>query len=269
MRLCKIALAVVAGWVVGSVVAVSTGCAATHLSEWHGDATCNGSVRVNLRVWFITDPFQTIWMIVAVFDGVTEIGVLAIVMLLVSHLQLTLWKQIGVCSAFAWRLGSVSSLRISDNCSCVHRLVVMAVFHYTSNRRMRHSSNPEIAITASIVWEQVSICYSLLSITWPFSKVFIKSFDTAQLTPAGAYGSNSATVRSTPAKSRRRVSSTKQGIKHPWQDYGLHSSAAYSRAADSNRDDASFGSQEMIIRREDEITVAYDHCEQTAANPAN
>lgn len=159
--------------------------------------------------------------------------------------------------------------RISDTCSCIYRLVVMAVFHYRSYHGMRGSSNAKIAITEVIIWEQVSICYSLLSITWPFSKVFIKSFDTAQLTPAGAYGSNSMTVRSTTAKSRRRISSTKQGSKHPWQSYGLHSSAVYSRPADSKRDDASFGSQEMIIRREDEITVAYDHCERTAADPAN
>lgn len=164
---------------------------------------------------------------------------------------------------------SVLSSHIFDTCSCVHRLVVMAVFHYRSYHGMHSSSNAGIAITAVILWEQVGICYSLLSITWPFSKVFIKSFDTAQLTPAGAYGSSSATVRSTPAKSRRRVSSTKQGNKHPWQNYGLSSSAAYSRAADSKRNDASFGSQDMIIRREDGITVAYDQCERTAANPAD
>lgn len=176
------------------------------------------------------------------------------------------WSVLCVCLE-TWV--SVFSSHISDTCLCMHRLVVMAVFHYRPYHGMRDSSNAGIAITAVIIWQQVSICYSMLSITWPFSKVFIKSFDTAQLTPAGAYGSNSTTIRSTTAKSRRRVSSTKQGSKHPWQNYGLHSSAVYSGPADSKRDDASFGSQEMIIRREDEITVAYDHCERTAADPAS
>lgn len=134
---------------------------------------------------------------------------------------------------------------------------------------MLHSTDKDEAVVAAIIWEQVSICYSVLSITWPFSKVFIKSFNTAQLTPAGAYGSNSVTVRSTATKAKRRVDSRKLASKNPWQSYGMHSSAVYSRPVDRKRDDASFGSQEMIIRREDEVTVAYDHSAKTAKDPAN
>ena len=131
---------------------------------------------------------------------------------------------------------------------------------------MLHSTSKYEAIVGVIIWEQVSICYSLLSITWPFSKVFIKSFDTAQLTPAGAYSSNSATVRSTTARPKRRVNSAKLNSKDSWQSYGIHSSAVYSPPAD-RKDDASFGSQEMIIRREDEITVAYDQGDKADVDP--
>ena len=133
----------------------------------------------------------------------------------------------------------------------------MATFHYRSYRQMVGSANPDVAISKVVIWEQASICYSLLSITWPFSKVFINSFDTAQLTPASAYGSSTATFDSTAAKSKRRAHSTKLSSRVPWQSNAVHSSTVYSRPADSRRDDVNFGSQELIIRREDEVTVSF------------
>ena len=55
----------------------------------------------------------------------------------------------------------------------------MIVYHYRSYRNALRSSDTDIAITKIVIWEQVGICYSLLSITWPFSKPFINGFDTA------------------------------------------------------------------------------------------
>ena len=143
----------------------------------------------------------------------------------------------------------------------------MAIFHYRSYAQMVESTNIDVAISKMVIWEQISICYSLLSITWPFSKVFINSFDTAQLTSTNAYGSSTATSSNTAARSRRRGNSTKPSSKLPWQNNAGHSITVYSRPADSRRDDVSFGSQEMIIRREDEVTVSYAQGRVSTADP--
>ena len=132
----------------------------------------------------------------------------------------------------------------------------MASCHYRSYVQMIDSANKDVAISKIVIWEQASVCYSLLSITWPFSKVFINSFDTAQVIPT-AYGSGSATFGSTAAKSKRRVNSSKLSSRVPWQDNAGHSSTVYSRPVELREDDASFGSQELIIRRDDEVRVSY------------
>lgn len=142
----------------------------------------------------------------------------------------------------------------------------MAIFHHRSYVQMDDSRTIDVAISKVVIWEQASICYSLLSITWPFSKVFIKSFDTAQVIPT-AYGSNSATFSSTATKSKRRVNSSKLSSRIPWQSNARHSSTVYSRPAALRRDDVSFGSQELIIRREDEVRVSYGQARAPTAQP--
>lgn len=144
----------------------------------------------------------------------------------------------------------------------------MAIFHYRSYAQMVDSTNIDVAISKMVIWEQISICYSLLSITWPFSKVFINSFDTAQLTPTSAYGSTSAALGSNAVKSKRRVNSTKLSSRVPWQSNAGHSSTVYSRPADARQENGSFGSQELIIRREDEVRVSYGQARTSTAETA-
>ena len=140
----------------------------------------------------------------------------------------------------------------------------MATFHYRSYHQIVTPADMNIAISRIVIWEQVSMCYSLLSITWPFSKVFINSFDTAQLTPTSAYGSSTATSRSAAGRSKRRADSIKLSSRMPWQSSTLHSSTVYSRPADPRQEDRNFGLQELIIRREDVITVSYGQARTSA-----
>lgn len=135
-------------------------------------------------------------------------------------------------------------------------LIVLAGLHYRSYRRTLQSSNTDIAVAKFVIWEEVSICYSLLSITWPFSKSFINSFDTAPLEVASTYGSVAATSGKT-AKRKSRKDSVEGSRTRPWDNSRAHGSAAYSRPTALKRDDESFGSQEMIIRRDDEVAVTY------------
>ena len=144
----------------------------------------------------------------------------------------------------------------------------MAIFHCRSYVQTTDSANVEVAISKVVIWEQVSICYSLMSITWPFSKVFINSFDTAQLTTTSAYGSTSATLASNTAKPKHRVNSTKLSSRIPWQSKSGHTSTVYSRPANTRQDDVSFGSQELIIRREDEVRVSYGQARKSTTESA-
>jgi hypothetical protein len=136
----------------------------------------------------------------------------------------------------------------------------MAVYHYRSYYSTLRSPNTEIAISRLVVWEQASICYSLLSITWPFTRSFIKGFNTSPLHAVSGYGSSAVELDT--ANSKRRMDSARSISKRPWQAWqgsSMHSSAVYSRPNESQRYGATFGSQEMIIRRDNEVTVSYGY----------
>jgi hypothetical protein len=47
---------------------------------------------------------QTRWLIVAVLDGATEIGILVVAIWLVRQLQMKTTQKATVIAAFAWRL---------------------------------------------------------------------------------------------------------------------------------------------------------------------
>ena len=143
----------------------------------------------------------------------------------------------------------------------------MAVYHYRSYHNALRSPNTEIAISRLVVWEQVSICYSLLSMTWPLTRSFIKGFNTSPLHAVSGYGSGAVELDS--RNSKRRMDSARSIGKRPWQAWqgsGTQSSAVYSRSRDLQKEDANFGSQEMIIRRDKEITVSYGYARSVDAS---
>jgi hypothetical protein len=59
---------------------------------------------------------KTRWLVIALLDGLTEIGILVVAISLVSQLQMKLSKKITVLAAFVWRLGLVQSVSIKDSC---------------------------------------------------------------------------------------------------------------------------------------------------------
>ena len=88
--LCKVAVAVVGSWGIGAAIAVSVKRDIGLLWYPHIAKSVDG---------------RTKWLVLAVIDCATEIALIAMAVGLVSGLQMTLKKKIGVCSAFAWRLG--------------------------------------------------------------------------------------------------------------------------------------------------------------------
>lgn len=108
-----------------------------------------------------------------------------------------------------------------------------------------------------MIWEHVGICFSLMSVTWPFSKQWIKSFDTSTLAMVSALDSSGRRGGSmSAARSKTQQSSGVTLSRRSWRQRGAHPNALYS--ASGTGDNGSSGSQEMIIHREDEVAVTYE-----------
>lgn len=135
----------------------------------------------------------------------------------------------------------------------------MSMNHYRAYRSILRSADTDVSIFRLVVWEQASICYSLMSITWPFSRSFIRGFKTASMVTVSDYGSGA--VENNTANSNGRMDSARSILsKRPWQGRAMYSSTVYSQPDEPQKNGVigvSFGSQEMIIRRHDEVTVSY------------
>jgi hypothetical protein len=132
----------------------------------------------------------------------------------------------------------------------------MSMNHYRAYQSILRSPDTEVSIFRLVIWEQASICYSLMSITWPFSRSFIKGFQTSPMVTVSHYGSGA--VENSTANSNGRMDSARSILsKRPCQGRSMHSSTVYSQPIKPHRDHVGFGSQEMIIRRDDEVTVSY------------
>jgi hypothetical protein len=140
-------------------------------------------------------------------------------------------------------------------------LAILAIFHYRSYHHALRSLDTDTAISKTVIWEQVSICYSLLSITWPFSKSFINGFDTAPLQATSTYGSG-AVASETGGKHENRGDTA---ISSHWDGPGAQSMAACTRSTTLKEDDESFSSQgDLIIRKRQEVDVTWDDGNETA-----
>jgi hypothetical protein len=134
-------------------------------------------------------------------------------------------------------------------------LAILITYHYRSYRHALRSLDTDIAISKTVIWEQVSICYSLLSITWPFSKSFINGFDTAPLEAISTYGSGAVTSGTGGKHEARRGAANGS----PWDVTVAQSMAACTRSTTLKGDDESFGSQgDLIIREHHEVAVTWD-----------
>jgi hypothetical protein len=148
----------------------------------------------------------------------------------------------------------------------VDSLAILITCHYRSYHQALRSSDTDIAITKTVIWEQVSICYSLLSITWPFSKTFINSFDTAPMEVnqvISTYGSDAVASRG----GGKHESRSGTVDSRPWDTTVARSMAACTRSTTLKGDDESFGSQgDLIIREHHEVAVTWDDDDQASSN---
>ncbi|KAK4580114.1 hypothetical protein LTR86_000317 [Recurvomyces mirabilis] len=151
-------------------------------------------------------------------------------------------------TAFAWRLG----------------LIAFAALHYSSFADSLHEGSGGLPGTLAIVWEQAGMFYAVSSATWPFSKSFVKSFDTSPLvgvTMTGSsknhYGTGEGTAGTT--KTEEPVTRDVENLRYRMRmDKFRHTARASASGKVENEDSNSFGSQEMIIRRDDTVDISFE-----------
>ncbi len=139
-----------------------------------------------------------------------------------------------------------------------------SILHYRAYSTTIHRDSEGDSFSILIIIRQVSLCYSLLSVTWPFSRSFMKSFDTRGLimsmtgTDTGGGSGPASALRSWQNKQLETIKSATSSSKiRMMSDHVTHSTSLYYES-DISREDRRFGSQEMIIRRDDTVTVTYD-----------
>ena len=161
-------------------------------------------------------------------------------------------------------------------------LVGFAIVHIWSQRNFTKRPNTGVRLVGPIVFQQIELCYSLLSCTIPNLKSFLLSFDTAigmTLDPSTmkSYGSDHPKSGSGTSSFRLRSLKSRLGDKPPSsggkplfrpdpvgytaainRNSMPNANEAGSSVSRDNLSDRSKGSQEMIIRREVAWSVHQD-----------
>ncbi|KAI4814806.1 hypothetical protein E4T44_10664 [Aureobasidium sp. EXF-8845] len=163
--LCNSLLAMVAAWVLASIMGLSISCGpATKLSLEH---RCSGQI--------------TRWSLVATFDSLFEIAIFLLSIILVVPLQMTSEIKISVIFAFCFRL----------------IVAVFAIIHVYYIAQWSTSSDPSIAAVYSLLWQQVELGYALMAATIPTLRSFVRGYEKAMGWESSYYIRNTTASRAT------------------------------------------------------------------------
>jgi hypothetical protein len=184
--LCNSLLAMVAAWVLASIMGLSISCGpATKLSLEH---RCSGQVRPFLLLQYPSQTKLTTlisqitrWSLVATFDSLFEIAIFLLSIILVTPLQMTSEIKISVIFAFCFRL----------------IVAVFAIIHVYYIAQWSTSSDPSIAAVYSLLWQQVELGYALMAATIPTLRSFIRGYEKAMGWESSYYIHNTAASRTT------------------------------------------------------------------------
>ncbi|GAB7352979.1 hypothetical protein MBLNU459_g3546t2 [Dothideomycetes sp. NU459] len=144
--ICNIALGMVGLWTLASILILTIGCGPA--SNVAGDR-CIGMV---LR-----------WGIVSGIDGLFELGIVLLSVILVLPLQMSSDIKLAVVSAFVFRIF----------------VAVFSGIHVGYISDSASASDPGLAVVASLVWQQIELGYALISATIPTLKSFIRGYERA------------------------------------------------------------------------------------------
>jgi len=153
-RWCHAMLAVVSAWGLASILALAIDCSARQVLGIGGSFCSNELLR---------------WQLVGAFDAITEFLIFMLSFTLIYRLQMKLHLRARVVLAFVFRVP----------------LIALAILNILFIREWTTSLDPGVAISASLVCQQVELAYSLISATIPNLKSFLMSFDTAWMMEVG------------------------------------------------------------------------------------
>ena len=160
---CNIVLGLIGLWGLASAIGLSVACSSLAFILDSAAAQCRDQVRFpgSTRRLVLTRLKLFRWRLVAAFDIFTEVILVSLPVAVVWPLQMSVQRKSQVVLAFAFRLP-------------------VAVFaglhlHYVGN--YVHATHIGFAIVPALVWQQIELCWSLLSASIPNLKSFLKTFN--------------------------------------------------------------------------------------------
>lgn len=217
------------------------------------------------------------------FDIATELVLVALPAFIVWPVQMSFNRKGQVVRAFAFRLPYVDyKSPLSQSHTVANHIFSVAAFaalhlHYVGS--YVNVSNTSLAIVPAVVWQQIELCWSLMSASIPNLKSFMRSFSTGlgmegdltthayDLYHKGAskdasQGHQLQSLRSRSSAKGDQLTQRSTGD-HFRPNFGQHSATVEqgNRASRRPRDASSIasgGSQDMIIQKDVTYNVRYE-----------
>ncbi|OAP65571.1 hypothetical protein AYL99_01543 [Fonsecaea erecta] len=246
---CDLFLGVCAIWGLASILIIAIDCPLLSLMGYHGRFCANFVAR---------------WEAIGILDAATEAVMVGMVVSLLWDLKMKTGRKAQIVGAFSFRLG----------------ILAFAAVHVWDQKNFTVRPNTGVRLAAPIVFQQIELCYSLLSCTIPNLKSFLLNFDTTigmTLDPLTTRSHAVTHPYSATTSFRMKSLRSRNGDNPPvsrdaplFRPDAVEYTAAISRASPAqmneaassisrdNGSDRSKGSQEMIIRREVAWTVHQD-----------
>ena len=201
-------------------------------------------VSLNSKLTYAQRGRQTI---IQVLHALTEVMLVALPTMFVLRNSIKMSSKITVIALFSFRLPNI----------CFMAAYVVS-YRSIINGASTPGVEPTAAATATAVWSQVLLGYSLASASVPCIRSFMTAFMPDAIyrvydTQGGSYGGNSGAMQSNVGNNTRTKSMNRSAIRSP-QD-GTMTSRAY---GDDDDDAASDASQRIMIERSVQVDVTVE-----------
>lgn len=256
---CLIVLGLIVLWGLASMIGLSVDCSSRTLIEDPASAQC---------------PDQLLrWRLIIAFDIATELVLFSLPLFIVWPVQMSIARKGQVVLAFAFRLG----------------VAALAVVHLHYVAKYVDAPRTSFSIIPALVWQQIELCWALLTASIPNLKAFMKSFNSGfglENTATDGYGLGygGATHGSQVSEGYQLGSvknhepvpklahvSQQESVNRPFADnlrpdFVDYSTTIEHENANKERSEArsieSGGSQDMIIRKDVQYDVRYEQPEK-------
>lgn len=229
---CNIGIGIITACAVASSLAVSVACSPDHIIEQEENFHCGNDV---LRLQLATT-----------LDIFTELMIVAVPAVFIQPLRMSFRRKLLVLFAFSFRLPNA----------------IFSSMYLLAYSQFIRSGDRGVAITPTMVWQEILLGYSFISATVPCIKGFVKSFKTGGLGDIGVddligYGGGSIHMDSMKGSTLPLANKGEPRLRPEAIDYMASAYFEDVSQGDGSREDGlredgsinSESSQRMIIRR--------------------